>query len=196
MCSTWAGVVIAPTSAAAWSGWLASEPWRRRPISVLHSSTNASATVAATSTRSGRMQTWPLLANEAQTAACAAAARSASSSTMNGDLPPSSSTHGIRRSPQRAATWRPTFWLPVKKIMSAASTSARPASPSPASTWNTSSGRPSCRHSSATRSDVSGVSCDGFRMTALPATSGATQSAKLFSSGQFHGPITPTTPCG
>ena len=47
----------------------------------------------------------------------------------------------------------------------------------PARTWNTFSGRPSSRHKAATRSEVRGVTCDGFNRTALPASSGATQSA-------------------
>ena len=61
--------------------------------------------------------------------------------------------------------------------MSAAAVSAAPASPRPATTWNTPSGTPTVRASSAIRSDVSGVCSDGLRMTALPAVSGATQSA-------------------
>ena len=43
---------------------------------------------------------------------------------------------------------------------------------------------------------MSGVCSEGLSTTALPATSGATQSAKLLSSGKFQGPITPTTPRG
>jgi hypothetical protein len=67
--------------------------------------------------------------------------------------------------------------LPVKKIMSAVAVSAAPASPRPATTWNTPSGTPDARAISATRSDVIGVCSDGFSTTALPATRGAMQSA-------------------
>ncbi len=41
---------------AAWAGG----PWRRRPISSAHSAMKRSATASSTSTRSVRMQTWPL----------------------------------------------------------------------------------------------------------------------------------------
>ena len=120
----------------------------RRPgaacaISAAHSSTNRSATAASTSTRSVRMQTWPLCAKPLHTAACAARGRSASASTIIGDLPPSSSTAGHQALGRRAcATCRPAAALPVKKIMSAAAVSAAPASPRPATTWNTPSGSP------------------------------------------------------
>ncbi len=97
---------------------------------------------------------------------------------------------------RRARSARPTFWLPVKKIMSTCLHSSWPTSPLPVTTWKTSSGRPSSRQSASTRSDVSGVHSDGLSTTALPHASGATQSAKLLSSGQFQGPITPTTPRG
>ena len=78
------------------------------------------------------MQTWPLLAKPLQTAACAARGRSASASTIIGDLPPSSSTAGTRRAAAACATCLPVAALPVKKIMSAAAVSAAPASPRPA----------------------------------------------------------------
>ena len=86
-----------------------------------------------------------------QTAACAAAGRSASASTMNGDLPPSSSTHGIRRSPQRPATCVPTRLAAgeedhVGRLDQRLARVAR----RPASTWNTSVGQallaPQLRH--------------------------------------------------
>ena len=97
-----------------------------------HSATKRSATGSSTSTRSVRMQTWPLCANPLQTAACAARGRSASASTIIADLPPSSSTDGHQALGGRArATCRPDRRLPVKKIMSARSTSAAPASPRP-----------------------------------------------------------------
>ena len=69
--------------------------------------------------RPGRCCAKPL-----QTAACAARGRSASASTIIGDLPPSSSTAGTRRSAAACATCLPVAALPVKKIMSAASRSA------------------------------------------------------------------------
>ena len=48
----------------------------------------------------------------------------------------------------------------------------------------------------AIRSEVSGVSSDGLRITALPAASAGMQSPNELFSGKFHGPITPTSPTG
>ena len=151
-------------------------PWRRRPISSVMSASSRSAAGASTSTRSVRMQTWPLPANPLQTAARAARGRSASASTIIADFPPSSSTAGTRRAAAVAATCLPTAGLPVKKIMSAAAVSAAPASPRPATTSSTPSGSPQLFHNAPTRREVSGVVSDGFSTTALPAASGPMQS--------------------
>ncbi len=131
-----------------------------------------------------------------QAAASAARSSGAPARTMKGDFPPSSVTHGTSRSPARAATFRPVATEPVNMIPSTRSTSAAPAAPRPVTTWKTSGGFPACRQSSARRTDVSGVTSDGFRTTAFPARSGATASAALFRIGKFQGPMTPTTPSG
>jgi hypothetical protein len=110
-------------------------------------------------------------------AACAARGRSASARTIMADLPPSSSTAGIRRSAAVAATRRPTPALPVKKIMSAPAASTAPASARPGTTSSTPAGSPSSFQSAATRREVSGVWSEGLSTTVLPAMSGPTQSA-------------------
>ena len=132
--ATCGGKVIAPTSTPSSTGGCFAEPWRSDSTSARQSSVKRSATDSSTSTRSVRTQTCPLCANALQTAARAARFRSASASTINGDFPPSSITAGTSRSPQRAATCRPTLPLPVKKIMSHRSQRACPTSPRPGRT--------------------------------------------------------------
>ena len=150
--------------------------WRRRATSVAARSMNRSATLASTSTRSVRMQTCPLFAKPLHTAACAARGRSASASTIIGDLPPSSSTtaSGAPRSlrhllPRRCAAGEENHvgHRGQRRARVAASRHH----------LEHASGTPAVRASSAMRSDVSGVCSDGLRTTALPAASGPTQSA-------------------
>ena len=52
-----------------------------------------------------------------------------------------------QRSPASRAICRPTFWLPVKKIMSTCAAQRLADVALPGSTWKTPSGRPSSRHS-------------------------------------------------
>ena len=60
------------------------------------------------------MQIWPELANAPNTVALTAASMSASSSTISGALPPSSSSTGFRYLAPVWATIRPTRLEPVK----------------------------------------------------------------------------------
>src|SRR5512143_770432 len=140
------------------------------------------------------MQAWPLWTKLDQAAASAARSRSAPGRTTKGDLPPSSVTHGTRRSPARVATFRPVATEPVNMIPSTRSTSAAPVPPRPVTTWKTSAGFPARLQSSASRTDVNGVTSDGFRTTAFPARSGATASAALLRIGKFQGARTPHEP--
>src|ERR1017187_6282450 len=79
--------------------------------------------------RSVRMHTWPEWMKLDHAAASAARSRFAPGRTMNGDLPPSSVTHGISRSPQREAIFRPVATEPVNMTASTRSTSTAPAAP-------------------------------------------------------------------
>ena len=65
---------------------------------------NSSATASATMKRLAEMQLWPPLRNRARAAIRAATARSASSRTMNGSEPPSSSTLFFSARPAAAPT--------------------------------------------------------------------------------------------
>ena len=146
--------------------------------------------------RSVRMHTWPEWMKLDHAAASAARSRSAPGRTTNGDLPPSSVTHGISRSPQREAIFRPVATEPVNMTASTRSTSAAPAAPRPVTTWKTSGGFPAFAQRSRSTHDVRGVTSEGLSTTVLPARSGATASAALFRIGKFQGPTTPTTPNG
>ena len=64
--------------------------------------------------RLAAMQDWPLLMVRAFTAVLTASSRSALGITMNGSLPPSSSTVFLICRPAALATWRPAGSLPVR----------------------------------------------------------------------------------
>ena len=130
------------------------------------------------------MQVWPPFCSAPHTAALAARSRFASSSTIIGSLPPSSSVSGRSRSAAFSASCLPTSVEPVKCSMSTCSTSAPPTSlPLPFATRNTSSGAPISRIASAISSELSGVMPAGFSTTVLPAMSAGIASPKLFTSG-------------
>jgi hypothetical protein len=76
--------------------------------------TKASATLSSTMTRSVDMQIWPWFMNAPNAAASTAWSRSASSSTISGALPPSSSSTGFKCSAANFAMMRPTLVEPVK----------------------------------------------------------------------------------
>ena len=63
--------------------------------------------------RLAAQQVWPVLNIRPQTAHLTVWSRSASSSTMNASLPPSSIEDGFRFLPARAAILRPAATLPV-----------------------------------------------------------------------------------
>src|SRR5258706_4473260 len=72
-------------------------------------------------------QTWPQLANAPQTAPLTVRSKGASSQTIIGSLPPSSSTTGSSRLAATSAIFLPVRTEPVKKTLSTAdSTSAPP----------------------------------------------------------------------
>jgi hypothetical protein len=97
------------------------------------------------------MQLCPLFWLRAVTATSAAFARSADGMTMNGSLPPSSSTVFFRASPAIEATDCPAGALPVS-VAAATRSSRRTFSivEDPISrVWKTSSGKPALRNSSS-----------------------------------------------
>ncbi len=68
-------------------------------------------------------------------------------------------------------------------IMSTCSISAAPVSPRPVAICSTSAGSPLSRSPSASNSEVSGVTSEGFRITLFPAASAGMQSPKELISG-------------
>ncbi len=125
--------------------------------------------------------------------------KSASSNTMCGDLPPSSSPAGISRAPATAAIARPVSVPPVNDTIRTpgCATSAAPtSSPWPGSTVSRPSGRPASAQIRASSSASIGVSSEGLRITALPAASAGAAFCASAMIGEFHGVIAATTPKG
>ena len=110
--------------------------------------------------------------------ALTAAPTSASSHTITGSEPPSSSVTRFICGPATATTWRPTSVEPVNatRRTSGWPTSASPISaPRPVTTLSTPSGTPASAKMRATSSVASGVVAAGFATTVLPlASAGAT----------------------
>ena len=145
------------------------------------------------------MQIWPWWKNEPKAAALTAASRSASSSTMTAELPPSSRWARLRCRAASSPTLRPAAVEPVKEMTRTrgSAISAWPVSAPPGSTCSRPSGRPA---SSNTRARLTpphtAVRGSGLRITALPsASAGATERIERIS-GALNGAMTPTTPTG
>ena len=98
-------------------------------------------------------------------------------------MPPSSRLTGVSVSAALAMTFLPVATDPVNMIMSTSSTRAAPVSPRPVATWKTPSGSSHSASISAINSEVSGVTSEGFRTTALPAARAGMQSPKELLSG-------------
>ena len=88
----WGLVVIGPT----WVSLLAGSPMRAVEAKATSLSVKASWMESWTSRRDPAMQVWPVAAKMPDTAPLTAPSMSASSKTMLGDLPPSSSVTGFR----------------------------------------------------------------------------------------------------
>ena len=129
-----------------------------------------------------------------------AASRSASSKTMNGALPPSSSESFVTCVAHCAISFRPTAVEPVK--LSARTTgllvSVRPivSASSPVTTLNTPAGSPACAPSSASASAVNGVASAGLTIIGQPAASAAPAFRVIIAAGKFQGVIAAVTPIG
>ncbi len=127
-----------------------------------------------------------------------AVSRSASAKISCADLPPSSMVAGLRNSPARLATDRPTGVDPVKAILSTLGwrMSAWPATAPPVTTFRTPSGTPAAENSSAIRSADNGVSSAGLWTIVFPAASAGAILLLERISGKLNGVMAPTTPMG
>ena len=130
---------------------------------------NCSATSLWTYARSMPAQVWPAFANEPHAQPATACSTLASSRTIIGSLPPSSSTLPLSRSALATPTRRPTSTEPVKKILAALdSTSALPTRPPPCTVRTSPSGTPARSNTHWMRWPISGVSEAGLSTTPLP----------------------------
>ena len=148
------------------------------------------------------MHVWPLFRNLQISAPATAASRSASSKTMNGALPPSSSetfftcfAHcAIRSFPTSVEPVKPslrTSGLPVSSAPIAGASSALPVT-----SWKTPSGRPASSPSRAIAIAVSGVCSAGFSTIVQPAASAGADFRVGIAAGKFHGVMPAVTPTG
>ena len=148
------------------------------------------------------MHVWPLLRNLQISAPATASSRSASSKTMNGALPPSSSDTFFTCFAHCAISSFPTSVEPVKPslrtiglpVSSPPITGA--SSAAPVTSWKTPSGRPASRPSCAIASAVSGVCSAGFSTIVQPAASAGADLRVGIAAGKFHGVIPAVTPIG
>ena len=155
----------------------------------------------ARSRREPAMQVWPVAAKMPEIAPFTACSRSASSNTMLGDLPPSSSA--MRLKPRAAFSLITAARLrraPVKAILrpAGARTSGVADLGAEAGDDVDHAGRKARprRTSSANSSVDAEVNSDGLITTVLPAASAGAIFQAVSSSGEFHGVIAATTPTG
>ncbi len=160
--------------------------------------TSRSAIPSCTSRRDPAQHTCPWLNQIASTTPSTTLSRSASSNTMNGLLPPSSSESFLPEPAVAFRMMRPTSVEPVNAILSTSGwlTISSPVRPSPVTTLSTPAGRPASCASSARHSAVSGVNSAGLSRTVFPAARAGAIFHATISSGKFQGTICPTTPMG
>ena len=154
MTSSWPGMVIGPKSASS------PPPERtRRPLDQLAEELVVDRR-RPTYTRSMPTQVWPALAIPPQTAASAAASRSASASTIIASLPPHSISTGVSVSAQAAMTFLAGRGRAGERdlVHAGPAQRARRSSPAPVTTCSTGcSGTTSAKASTSHRADRRGV---------------------------------------
>ena len=147
-------------------------------------------------------QVWPVLRYFDAMAPSTAASMSASSNTMNGALPPSSSDSFLMVGALCAIRMRPTAVEPVNDSLrtTGLAQSTRPTSiersPSQHSTLITPGGKPARCASSASARAVSGVCSAGLMTMAQPAAIAGATFRVIIAIGKFHGVIAAHTPIG
>ena len=143
-------------------------------------------------------QPWPACIDAVKAAIEHAPARSASSSTRNADLPPSSRNTFFNVAAPSAITARPVLVDPVNDTMSTLG-SFESSAPT---LWSlavmmltTPAGKSVCSvTSSPSTAAAHGVSGAGLSTNVFPAASAGPILARLIWCGKFHGVIAPTTP--
>ena len=145
-------------------------PWRSRAISAAAARRSDRRPASSTSTRSVRMQTWPLC-GEAAPDGGARGARQVGVGQHDHRRLAAQLEH--RRDQALGRRARPPACPPLaageEDHVGRRRSAPRPRRRGPARPGTRPRAGPASRHSSATRSDVSGVCSDGFSTTALPA---------------------------
>src|SRR5450830_22147 len=135
-------------------------------------------------------QVCPVLRYLEAMAPATAASRSASSNTIKGALPPSSSDNFLMVGAHCAINRRPTSVEPVKdnlRTIGLLVSSPPMARGSPVTTLNTPAGTPARVASSASASADNGVSSAGFNTMVQPAASAGATLRVIIAAGKFHG---------
>src|SRR6202166_990512 len=145
------------------------------------------------------VQRWPVVPNPPQRPPSMARSRLASSSTIMGFLPPSSSEQCLNLLAAMPPIMRPTAEDPVKETArtSGCSASGVPTSaPHPVTTLTTPLGMPASVKARTRLNVESGVSCAGLITQVLPHTTAGRSFHDEMAMGKFHGVIMPQTPIG
>ena len=149
--------------------------------------------------RVGALQDWPLLLKQPSTSRVTAFWKSASSSRMFADLPPSSWQTRLTVSAALFATWMPARVEPVNETMSTSgcAASALPTpGPSPLTRLNTPGGTPASCSTWANSNASSGAISLGFSTMVQPVASAGATLQPIWFAGQFHGVMNAHTPTG
>ena len=174
-------------------------PTRSAATAAVNRSTNASWTPSCTRIRFAQTQVWPALRNFEAIAPTTAASTSASSKTMNGALPPSSSETRLTVSDACRMSSLPTGVDPVNVILRTSgevASSPPTSSAGPQTTLSTPAGSPARRASSPIASADSGVEGAGLTTIVQPAASAGAALRAIIAIGKFHGVIAAHTPIG
>src|SRR5436309_5588397 len=149
--------------------------------------------------RLAQTQVWPALRYLEAIAPSTAASRSASSNTMNGALPPSSSETFFIVLAHCAISDLPTAVEPVNESLRTIGfdvSSAPMSVADPVMTLKTPFGTPARSDSSASASAENGVCDAGFSTTVQPAAIAGPAFRVIIASGKFQGVIHAATPIG
>src|SRR5215510_9090390 len=144
-------------------------------------------------------QVWPVLRYFDAIAPSTAASRSASSNTMNGALPPSSSDSFFTVPAHCAISSLPVSVDPVNdnlRTVGLEVSSAPISGADPVMTLNTPFGTPARSASSARASAENGVCDAGFKTTVQPDAIAGPALRVIIASGKFQGVTQATTPTG
>src|SRR6202165_4162423 len=155
--------------------------------------------LSCTKSRLAHTQVWPVLRYLETIAPSAAASRSASSKTMNGAFPPSSSEIFLTVGATCFINRRPTAVEPVNESLRTSGfdvISPPIAGASPGTTLITPGGTPARTASSSSASAEYGVASAGLMTTVQPAASAGDTLRVIIDDGKFHGVIAAHTPTG